>query len=187
MVRSIIASFLVALPLLFISSQYNALMYCRKEHRLLQPGMVWLEIVPVVLVMIWREAVVLASFAWFFIVAVQIHVAQRAEFASRGQARAYTNVLYAGLGNSLALALLAGQKYVLHSLGMKEAKAFGAPLCGVVLISWTLYWGLLALNNRRLAASPSSVPEPVAGWHEVGGATAADEHQKQGAAPRLEV
>jgi len=144
---------LLMVPVLFVATQYRALVRCAPGNRAMRPWLVWLCLVPVL------------SFVWNAIAVARIEASLKAEFRARGWEREFLPTIHAGLGYSILFVAYFALKSAQHNLGMGHLHEAAVPLCGLLLTCWVLYWGMLAVDLRKLAAEPR---RDRRGWEVVG-------------------
>lgn len=127
--------------ILFLLTQQNTLKAIKPQNRSMEPGMVWLQLIP------------LFSLVWQFIVVSRIAESIKREFNSWGSEDSI-------LGYSNAEAVNIGNELPTYSIGIAYCVLFCCsivPLLGGLasiagLICWIIYWIKLAEFKRQLAA-----------------------------------
>ncbi|MBM3983993.1 MAG: hypothetical protein FJ304_27735 [Planctomycetes bacterium] len=144
-IKAVIAVIAVVLLIyiFFLLTLQKALSRCRPQNRTMEPGMVWLNLIP------------LFNIVWHFITVIRVSSSLTNEFRARG--RHSKGEDYAQTIGITSLALnLAG---IIPLLGIVCGLII--PLLGIVcglaaLICWIIYWSKVAGFSARLAATPAT-------------------------------
>ncbi len=119
---------LLLVMIFFLLSLSKSLAECRPHNRTMEPGMVWLNLIPIFFIV------------WMFITAIRVSESLKNEFADRG--RHYRGEDY-------------GQTLGVTTCGLYMAGLI--PYCGILfmlawLVCWIIYWVKIAGYRKELIA-----------------------------------
>ncbi len=124
----------------FLITLQGTLARVRQENREMDPGLVWLNLIP------------LFSLGWMFYTVIKIANSLRREFVSRGRPEPMD-----GYGFNLGIAMC-----ICSCCGIIPFLGILAGLAGLVL--WIIYWVKMAGYKRELEFMEHAGPAPQTSW-----------------------